>query len=109
MVRATATEVVKKWGGVYPPPYDATSVGNICTQADAELDARAAPSTLGTGTNEAEFANEYVWRKINYMRWAAGPMRTPAPLNPWSEDMQLWFNRLLSNTTKDSTTTVKRV
>ena len=99
MVRATAAEVVKKWGGNYPAGWDATSVGNVCTQIDAELDGRASPATFGTGTNEVEFANEYAFRKINMQRWAAGNMTQPPPPHPWGEDMRDWFNALLTNTT----------
>ena len=107
MVRATAAEVVKKWpGGNYPPPWDATSVGNVCTQVDAEIDGRASPSTFGTGTNEIEFANELVFRKCNYGRWAAGNMTTPAP-PVWDQFMIDWFDALLQSTTYDAVTTVK--
>ena len=101
MVRATAAEVVKKWGGTYPAGWDATSVGNVCAQVDAELDAKALPDTLGTGTNEAEFANEYTFRKINYQRWTTGNMDTPPPARPWDDEMKDWFAALLSSTSLD--------
>jgi len=106
LVRATAAEVVKKWGGTYPAGWDATSVGNVCTQVDAEIDAKASPSTFGTGTNEVEFANTLVFRRINNMRWAAGPMNVPEPV-VWTTEMEEWFQRLLTDTTADAITTVK--
>ena len=107
MVRATAAEVVKKWGGNYPAGWDATSVGNACTQADAEIDGRAGSSTFGTDTNEIEFANELVFRKVNFARWAAGNMTQPPPLRPWDEDMMNWFAALLTDSTEGPLRTVK--
>ena len=107
MVRATAAEVVKKWGGSYPAGWDATSVGNICTQMDAEIDGRASPSTFATGTNHVEFANEAVFRRINFARWAAGNMTQPPPPRPWDDDMLSWFNALLTDTTHDSISYLK--
>lgn len=107
MVRATAAEVVKKWPkGAYPADWDATSVGNICTQVDAEIDGRASPSTFGTATNHIEFANELAFRKCNYGTWAAGPMNIPPP-PVWDREMLAWFNALLTDTTEDAITTVK--
>lgn len=106
MVRATAAEVVKKFGGTYPAGWDATSVGNICTQVDAELNGKASPSTFGTGTNEVEFANELAFRRTNYGIWASGDMTSPAP-PLWDEHMETWFQALLTDTTEDAITTVK--
>jgi hypothetical protein len=105
---ATAAEVLKKWGGSYPAGWDATSVGNVCTQVTAETAGKALPATFPTGTNADEFLNEYAWRKINYMRWAAGTMTQPAPLRPWDDEMEQWFQRLLSDTTVDRVGYVKQ-
>jgi hypothetical protein len=109
MVRATAVEVVKKWGGTNPPGWDATSVGNVCTQVDAEIDGRASPSVFGTSTNFAEFANELVYRRINHANWsAAGGVLSGSPEpRVWSEDLVDWFNALLTDTTTDTITTIK--
>lgn len=41
MVRATAAEVLKLFGGSYPPGCDATNIGNLCAQADYHMDAYA--------------------------------------------------------------------
>lgn len=108
MVRATAVEVVKKWGGVYPPGWDVTSVGLICTQVDAELDAKASPSVFGTTTNFVEFANMLVFRRVNHGRWASGNMNTNEPF-VWTSEMEEWFQSLLTDTTEDSVTSVKLI
>lgn len=41
MVRATAAEVLKLFGGVYPPGTDATNIGNLCAKADYHIDGYA--------------------------------------------------------------------
>jgi hypothetical protein len=109
MTRATATEVVKKWGGTYPPGWDATSVGNVCTQVDAEIDGRASPSTFGTSTNFAEFANELVYRRVNHANWSAAGGILTGHVEPvvWTQDLKDWFNALLTDTTEDTMTTIK--
>jgi len=52
MVRATAAEVLKLFGGSYPPGTDATNIGNLCADADYHMDAYAKKiaydSTLST-------------------------------------------------------------
>ena len=106
MVRATAAEVVKKWNNTYPSGWDATKVGYICTQVDAEIDGFANPSTFGTGTNEIEFANELVFRKVNYDIWAAGDRSDSMP-SVWDSHMEHWFQNLLTDTTHDAITTIK--
>lgn len=103
---ATAAEVVKKWGGSYPAGWDATSVGNVCTQVTAEIAAKASPSTWPTGTNADEFANELVFRRVNHGRWAAGHMDTPEP-KVWDQELEDWFQNLLTDTTDDALTTIK--
>ena len=107
MVRATAAEVVKKWPkGAYPASWDATSVGHICTQVDAEIDAKARPSVFGTGTNHIEFANMLAFRRCNHGTWAGGQMQTMEP-NVWTREMEEWFQSLLTSTDLDSVATVK--
>ena len=107
MVRATAAEVVKKWPkGVYPASWDVTSVGDICTQVEAEIDAKARPSVFGTGTNHSEFANMLAFRRCNHGTWAGGNMSAPEP-SVWTREMEAWFQNLLTDTTHDSVTTVK--
>lgn len=67
MTRATAAGMLKLFGGVYPPPHDATSFGNFVTQADALVDTEALPGVLSTsGTNEVALgdrvgANIVIW------------------------------------------------
>ena len=108
MVRATAAEVVKKWPkGAYPPSWDATSVGNVCTQVDSEIDGRASPAAFGTDTNHIEFANELAFRKCNYGTWAAGRMSAPAP-PVWDSLMIDWYNSLLTDTEEKFSAILKR-
>lgn len=38
MVRATAAEVLKLFGGVYPPGTDVTNIGNLCADMDYHVD-----------------------------------------------------------------------
>lgn len=107
MVRATAAEVVKKFGGSYPAGWDATSVGNLCTQVDEEIDAKAQPSTLSTtNTQVVEFANMLVYRRVVHGIWAAGPMKSPEPA-VWTKEMKEWFDALLTDTEEDSVSVLK--
>lgn len=72
MVRATAAEMLKLFGGKYPPPHDATSFGNFAAHVDAELDMMALPGTLSTtGTNEVALANREAYRLVLHSLWAA--------------------------------------
>jgi hypothetical protein len=104
--RATAAEVLKLCGGTFTPPWDNTSVGNLCTQIDAEIDGRASPNTFGTGTNHQFFANYLVYRHMIHSNWAAGGAQPPEPYI-WTRDVEDWFQRLLTNTTTKGTTYVK--
>ena len=107
MVRATAAEVVKKWPkGAYPASWDVTSVGDICTQVDAEIDAKASPAIFLTGTAHSEFANMLAYRRCNHGTWAGGNMQEPEP-TVWTREMEDWFQSLLTDTTIRRTTTVK--
>ena len=72
MVRATAAEILKLFGGHYPPGHDATSFGNFAAQVDAELDMMALPGTLSAaGTNEVALANREAYRLVLHSLWAA--------------------------------------
>ena len=82
MVRATAAEILKLFGGVYPPGHDATSLGNFAAQADAELDMMALPSILlsTTGTKEVALANREGYRFTLHAIWSsAGGVLTGQP------------------------------
>lgn len=85
MVRATAAEMLKLSGGVYPPPHDATSYGNFAAQADAELDTMALPGTLSTtDTKAVALANREAMRFVIHSMWiaAGGPLSgAPEPLS----------------------------
>lgn len=107
MVRATATEVTKLYGGstLLPAGWDATSIGNMCTIMDAWLDGRATPSTLGTGTNEAAFADYCVYTYIEHQQ------RKTDRKNPddswWTNEHEEWLQRLMSSTTTDAIGVIK--
>ena len=106
MVRATAAEVLKLWGGTFPAPWDNTSVGNLCAQMDAMIDGRATPSTFGTGTNDVFFANSLVYRWMVNSNWAAGGAQPPEPV-VWTRDIEEWFQQLLTSTTHDAIVSIK--
>ena len=77
MVRATTARVLIRMGGTYWVNYDATNVGNLCTQADYILDAYTYPDTLGTGDNEIELAVSVVMNMIHENDWfSAGGFST---------------------------------
>ena len=107
MAQATAAEVVKKWGGTYPAGWDATSVGNVCTQVGLEVISRASPSSWAVDAYHAEFENELAFRKVNYGNWEAGGRIGTPPPYPWDTWMREWFQSLLTDTTYDSVTTIK--
>ena len=72
MARATAAGALKLFGGVYPPPHDATSFGNLVAQADALLDTEALPGVLSTtGTNEIALGDRVLYNLVLSSLWAA--------------------------------------
>ena len=81
MVRATAAEMLKLFGGIHPPGHDATSFGNFAAQTDSELDMMALPGTLSAaGTNEVALANREAYRLVLHSLWAAaGGVLSGAP------------------------------
>ena len=88
MVRATATEMLKLFGGKYPPGHDATSFGNYAAQTDAELDTMALPSILlsTTGTKEVALSNREAYRFVIHSLWASAG----GPLSGMPEPMSLY-------------------
>jgi hypothetical protein len=101
MVRASATEVLKLFGAAYPPGWDATRVGNICTMVDAELDAMTYPDTLSlTDTKVIQLCNLLTYRRILHSIWAragGSASGTPEPV-VWSTDLVEMLSRLKSET-----------
>lgn len=106
MVRATAVEVVKKWGGTYPSGWTAASVGNICTQVDEEMNAKTGTALSTTNAEVLEFANMLVFRRVNHGRWAAGDLGGNEPV-VWTQEMIDWFNRLSTSSTYDGARHIK--
>jgi len=85
MVRASAAEILKLFGGTYPPGHDATSFGNFAAQTDAELDMMALPGTLSTtGTNEVALANREAYRFVLHSLWAAAGGTLSGAIEPLS-------------------------
>ena len=107
MVRATAAEILKLFGGTYPPGHDATSFGDFAAQVDSELDMMALPGTLSTsGTNEVALANREAYRLVLHSLWAAagGPLSgAPEPLSLYNrvyyEHVQKQVRKLQRSTT----------
>jgi hypothetical protein len=83
MVRATAAEVLKLLGGTYPAGFNATNVGNMCAEADYELDDFALANyntTLSTtDTAVISIANNVVVRKVIHAQWLHAPIATRGP------------------------------
>ena len=62
---------MKLFGGVYPPPHDATSFGNLVVQADALVDTEALPGVLSTtGTNEVALGDRVLYNLVIHSLWA---------------------------------------
>ena len=104
MARATAAEMVKLFGGTYPPGHDATTFVLFAAQADSIIDTMALPVTLSTtGTNEIALANrEAVWLVQRSMWLAAGGVLSGTPEPPWMpEELRDMLDHLAASTTYD--------
>lgn len=79
--RATAAEMLKLFGGAYPPGHDATSFLAFAAQADSEVDTWALPAVLSTsGTNEVALANRRAVFLVHKSIWlAAGGVMSGFP------------------------------
>ena len=106
MVRATAAEMLKLCGGVYPPPHDATSFGNFAAQVDAELDTMALPSTLSTtGTKEVALANREAVRLVLHSVWIAAGGTLSGAAEPMSLYNRTYYNHVQKQVRKLIATT----
>ena len=81
MARATAAGALELFGGVYPPPHDATFFGNLVDHADALVDTEALPGVLSTtGTNEIALGDRVLYNLVIHSMWAlAGGDLSGAP------------------------------
>lgn len=106
MVRATYAGVIILWGGAsnLPPDWTEAAITSLCTTMDAILDGKASPSTLGTGTNEAAFANECVRQFIDTQNENS---QNQTNRDWWTKNLQDWLQSLLSSTTHDAVTSIK--
>jgi muconolactone delta-isomerase len=112
MVRATAAEMLKLFGGTYPPGHDATSFGNFAAQTDAILDTKAIPSTLSaTGTNEVAFANRVAVNLVLRALWlsAGGILSGQQQPSIWTNDDNDILAQLLADTTAGRYTTIDMI
>ena len=102
MVRATTARVLIRLGGTYPVNHDATSVGNMCTDADYLLDGETHPDTLSTtDDNVIELAVSIVLQMMAEADWfAAGGFATGQPKPAIiTRNIKDSINRLSSTTT----------
>ena len=112
MVRATAAEMLKLFGGTHPPGHDATSFGNFAAQTDALLDTKALPSSLSTtGTNEVAFANRKAVDLVIWSLWASagGPLSGQPEPAIWTQDDNDQLSQLLHDTTADGFSAVDMI
>lgn len=98
MVRATAVEVVKMLGATYPPNWDATSVGNLCTLVDYVLDGKTYPDVLGSSTEVKQLANEVVIRYMTYGDWVHDGREGEEPVI-WTRDLLDRLDQLSTDAT----------
>ena len=102
MARATAAGALELFGGVYPPPHDATSFGNLVDHADALVDTEALPGVLSTtGTNEVALGDRVLYNLVIHSMWASagGDLTgTPEPV-VMTKTIKDHIKQLLSGTT----------
>ena len=105
MARATAAGALALFGGVYPPPHDATSFGGFVTQADALADTEALPGVLSTsGANEVALGDRILYNLVLNSMWslAGGDLSgKPEPV-VMTNQIKMDIRQLIMDTTKDS-------
>jgi hypothetical protein len=112
MVRATAAEMLKLFGGKYPPPHDATSFADFAAQADAIIDTEALPGVLSaTGANEKLLANRLAVNLVLFSMWASGGGDLSGNPKPeiLTHEMKTHIQQLLMDTTQDGWTTLDMI
>ena len=105
MARATAAGALKLFGGVYPPPHDATSFGNLVAQADSLMDIEALPGVLSTtGTNEVALGDRVLYNLVINSVWAAAGGDLSGKPEPvvMTNQIKMDIRQLLMDTTSDS-------
>ena len=105
MARATAAGALKLFGGVYPPPHDATSFGNLVAQADSLMDIEALPGVLSTtGPNEVALGDRVLYNLVINSMWslAGGDLSgKPEPV-VMTNQIKMDIRQLLMDPTNDS-------
>ena len=112
MVRATSAEMLKLTAGVYIPPHDTTSYGNLAAQADAVMDTAALPGVLSTtGTNEVALANRVAINLVAWGGWLAAGGDLSGKQEPvvLTVSMRKEINQLLMDPSEDGWTTLDMI
>jgi len=110
VARATTADVLKRWGGTYPPGADATNTADWCEQADEILNAYTHPDTLSTTDSKVKaVAVDVVERLYIRMVWmqAGGPMSGQPEPEVLTQDIKEKIDRLSIDSTYDGFTTAK--
>jgi len=102
MARATAALVYARLGNAYPTPWDAVTVGALCTRADSILDGVTTPVVLSsTDASCIEVACDIVMRMMriaDMMQTAGGSMssmgRTYVDMPTLSDELKERINIL---------------
>jgi len=111
MSRATAAEVLKLTGGVYPPGTDVTNIGNLCDDADYHMDGYAKKfyktDLSTTDTSIIYAANLTVIQLGMRIMWyqAGGVLSGQPPPPVLTEEVRELIDASLSATDDDQATT----
>jgi hypothetical protein len=112
MVRATAAEMLKLFGGIHPAGHDATSFGDFADQADAILDTESLPATLSaSGTNEVALANRIACRLVLHSLWMSAGGSLSKDIEPvvLTRQIKAELKQLLHSTTEDGFSTLDMI
>ena len=95
MVRADDVEILKLFGGHFPPGHDTTSFDNFAAQVDSELDMMALPGTLSTADTKAiALANREAYRFVLHGAWAAAGGTLSGAPEPLSLYNRTYYNHV---------------
>jgi len=115
VVRATAAEVLKLFGGVYPPGTDATNIANLCADADYHLDGYAKSkykTDLSTTDTSIIYAANLTVAQLGMrlMWYQAGGQLSGQPTPPiLTEEVKELIDASMSATDEDHATTIDAI
>lgn len=104
MVRASAAEMLKLFGGTYPPGHDATSFGNLAVYADALIDGYSLPAVCPTvGAPIVGVANRIAVHLVQKAMWlsAGGILSGQEPPVIMTKDLKDIIDKVNMDTTAD--------